>query len=215
VSVPFMNTDEKNAWADFLEFAAALYLNEPDEERLDKCREVGLNFREFFPEELFAKMLVFVDRDPCEEVRQEYFDLFFVPISGRYLPPFEAAHRERSMAAELPVSVQNFYGCVGFKPEKLEIPSYVRMLNRPDHSGFEMAFMGLMLKSPGQFDLDGKREQAKALFETARCFHSRHLGSWASHFGKKLTETADCHLYKALGHLTMFIDRGLDEILHQ
>ncbi|WP_067617683.1 TorD/DmsD family molecular chaperone [Dissulfuribacter thermophilus] len=208
-----MNSDEKNAWADFFEFVATLYLNEPDEERIAGCKEVGHKFKKIFPGELFAKMLTLVERDSSEDITQEFYDLFFVPISGKYLPPFELAQRQIPMRTDLCASVKNFYISAGFNPELLDIPSYIKMINRPDYIGFEMAFLGLILRSSAELDLNGDEEQASALLQTACSFYSQHLGMWVSNFGKQLTERAECYMYKALGHLTIYVGHSMSEIL--
>ncbi len=202
-----LNKEEGEAWARLLAFAADLYLNEPDPERLASCRSTGKSLLCIFPEESFPEMFASVKTGSADEILQEYFDLFFVPVSGSYLPPFEAAHREKYLAPELPVLIGRLYSEAGFKPERLAIPSYMRSLTRPDHIGFEMAFLASVLNSSLVFGADGDQQRANMLRETAIVFHSTYLGRWASAFGKRLEETAGSHLYRGLGDLTQFINR--------
>ncbi|HFQ80666.1 MAG TPA: hypothetical protein ENK33_04755 [Desulfobacterales bacterium] len=202
-----LNKKEGEAWAELLAFAADLYLNEPNSERLTGCRSAGESLIDIFPEEAFPEMFASIKTDPADEILQEYFDLFFVPVSGSYLSPFEAAHREKQLAPELPVLIGQLYSEAGFKPKKLAIPSYMRSLTRPDHIGFEMAFLTRVLNSSLVFMADGDLQQANTLWETAIAFHATYLGRWASAFGKRLEETAKSHLYRGLGGLTQFINR--------
>ncbi len=202
-----LNKEEGEAWVMLLAFAADLYLNEPDSERLANCRSAGESLIDIFPEESFPEMFASVTTGSAAEILQEYFDLFFVPVSGSYLPPFEAAHREKYLAPELPVLIGHLYSETGFKPERLAIPSYMRSLTRPDHIGFEMAFLARVLNSSLIFMADGDLQQANMLRETAIAFHSTYFGRWASAFGKRLEETARSHLYRGLGGLTQFINR--------
>ncbi len=202
-----LNREEGEAWAGLLDFAADLYLNEPNSERLASCRSAGKSLIGIFPEEAFPEMFATVKTGPADEILQEYFDLFFVPVSGSYLSPFEAAHREKHLAPELPVLIGHLYSEAGFKPERLGIPSYMRSLKRPDHIGFEMAFLAQVLNSLLLLTADGDSQQADMLWETAIAFHSTYLGRWASAFGQRLEETAESHLYRGLGGITQFINR--------
>ncbi len=202
-----VNREERKAWAILLDFAADLYLNEPNRERLANCQAVGQQLIGVFPNETFPKMFALAEAKSDAETLQEYFDLFFVPVSDSYLPPFEAAYREKQLTAKLPVLIDQLYTEAGFAPQKLRIPAYMRSISRPDHIGLEMAFLACILTSSLSLETDGALEQAKILQETALSFHSMYLGKWASLFGKKLLETADSHLYKGLASLTQFIDR--------
>ncbi len=202
-----LNREELRAWAGLLDFAADLYLNEPNSERLAGCRAVGQQLADVFHGESFPEMFAMLETESDDEILQEYFDLFFVPISGSYLPPFEAAHRERHLAQELPVLISHLYVEAGFEPKRLAIPSYMQTLNRPDHIGFETAFLARLLDSVLIFTAGGDLQQAENLQKTAISFHSIHPGRWISPFGKRLEETAKSHLYRGLGGLTQFINR--------
>ncbi|NOX80790.1 MAG: molecular chaperone TorD family protein [Deltaproteobacteria bacterium] len=202
-----LNEEEQRAWVELLDFAADLYLNEPNPECLVGCRAAGRLLDGIFPEESFPEMFAAAETGPAAEILQEYFDLFFVPVSGRYLAPFEAAHREKYLAPELPVLIGRLYAETGFAPARLDIPSYMQSLNRPDHIGFEMAFLARLLDSSLILAADGDLPQARILLETAISFHSRYPGRWAVPFGRRLEETAGSHLYRGLGSLTQFINR--------
>ncbi len=210
-----LNREELEAWADLLDFAADLYLNEPNSERLASCQTAGKQLADIFPEESFPEMFALPETVSMGEVLQEYFDLFFVPVSGSYLSPFEAAHREKDLAPEVPVLIGHLYAEAGFEPKRLAITSYMQSLNRPDHIGFEMAFLARLLNSALIFVADGDLKQAQVLHDTAISFHSTYLGRWSSPFGKKLEETAKSNLYRGLGGLTQFVNREFASAYHQ
>jgi len=215
MSADRLNREEQGAWVGLLDFAADLYLNEPSSERLLGCQAAGQQLTDLFPAEFFPKMFATPETEAIDDVLQEYFDLFFVPVSGSYLSPFEAAHREKLLAPELPVMINHLYSEAGFAPQGLAIPSYMQLLNRPDHIGFEMAFLARLLNSSLILEANGDLQQAEMLRETAISFHSRYLGQWASSFGRRLEKAAKSNLYKGLGGMTQFINREFTRTYQQ
>ena len=84
---------------------------------------------------------------------QEYFDCFFVPTSGKYVPPYESALREYSpdrprrfgkLSGPSACHVQQCWDETGFDPKELVFFEPLQENHFPDHIGLELAFMAFL-----------------------------------------------------------------------
>jgi putative dimethyl sulfoxide reductase chaperone len=149
-----------------------------------------------------AAALFLHEPDAAElEVRQEYFDLFFVPVSGRYLAPFEAAQRERRLWGLCTYQTAELYQQVGFDPRALSISPLWGEQLPPDHAGVELAFVSALLK---QADVSGREEQI-GIARTLESFWKQHLSRWLPDYGRKLARTARTEHYRLLGSLVEYL----------
>lgn len=199
--IPEVWREECQAWAQLFGLAAALYLREPTVEQAKNCSAVGQSLAKYLPDESFVHFLARVAIDDIAEVKQEFFDLFFVPVSGSYCPPFgEIAGSDHSTDNG---GVVRIFQETGFTPAVLPgLPSYLRSLNRLDYIGFELAFLSTIL---GAAALSPDNIEAKGLYETGLFFHGNYLVSWASDFGRTVAETAQNNYFRACGHLTLYL----------
>jgi hypothetical protein len=95
------------------------------------------------------------------------------------------------------------YQATGFEIGLLaNIPSYLKLLNRPDHIGFELAFISNMLTTIAREPDDSK---AHALHETCLTFCRKHFSAWAADFGRKVKEAAQTPYFQACGEITSFL----------
>jgi putative dimethyl sulfoxide reductase chaperone len=124
-------------------------------------------------------------------VRQEYYDRLFVPMSRRYVPPFESAIRGRTarkggrpgygpLMGPAACEVGAAYAAVGFDPAVLTIYEPIRGLRMPDFLGFELAFMAFLVKEQAAADASGATEQAQRWHSLQRQFLEEHLTGWTA-----------------------------------
>lgn len=193
--------EECQAWAQLFGLAASLYLREPTVEQARNCLAVGQALAKHLPDESFVHFLTRVAIGDIAEVKQEFFDLFFVPVSGSYCQPFgEIAGPAHSTNNG---GVAQVFQETGFSPALLAgLPSYLRGLNRPDYIGFELAFLANLLEDAALSQDNG---EAKGLYETGLFFHEKYLASWAADFGRHVAERAQNNYFQACGHLTLFL----------
>ena len=88
------------------------------------------------------------------ELCQEFYDRFFVTVSGRYVPPFESAIRGRETLGQKvcygavngleTLHVLSCYQGVGFNPWELETFKPLKEIPLADYLGFELAFMAYL-----------------------------------------------------------------------
>lgn len=192
--------EESLVWARLFGLAAMFYLHEPVPETVRAGAAAGQALAEGLPEERFVH---FLNRAAGEidEVRQEFFDLFFVPVSGCYCPPFGGISGQGLSADN--GGVGPVFGEAGFEPARLPgLPSYLRSLMRPDYIGFELAFLANILEAAAT---EPDEEKAGELYETGRFFQQNYLAPWAADFGSQVAERAQSHYFRACGHLTRFL----------
>lgn len=150
--------------------------------------------------ELAAAAAVLFDFEPSEEeaglARQDWSDLFFVPSSGRYLPPMESAFRQKRLGGPLAADAERAYRTAGFDPAALDLDPLWRSALHPDHLGVQLAFVSALLRGTARRPAD-----APGLAASAEFFHAAHLAPWAGDFGQALTGSARCRTYRHLGRL--------------
>lgn len=189
------------AWAQLFGLAATLYLREPTVAQAENCSAAGQALTGHLPDEPFVHFLSGVERKDLGQVRQEFFDLFFVPVSGSYCPPF--AETARAGHGTDNKRVARFFQEAGFIPALLPgLPPYLKNLGRSDHIGFELGFLATVLEAAA-VTLDNG--EAKGLHETGLFFHETFFAPWAADCGRKVAETARSNYFRACGHLTLFL----------
>lgn len=193
---------EKELMASLADFTARLYLNEPSRESCNSFHQWGKLLANLFPESTLTTVLFSVDQDKSEAYRQEFFDLFLVPVSGVYHPPFKGLSSDGSTATGLCSTLDNLYQEAGFNRETLRQASYFRKIGRSDHLGVELAFYANLLYSSTKVDTVS---EAELLDETASRFFQHYLGQWAGSYGSILKENATGSYFKSLGAITILI----------
>ncbi len=168
-----------------LDVMAVLYLKTPSEDAVKVMSGLGGDDE---------------SSDVIDKVRLEYHDMFIGSESGACIPPYESLHREQRMQGECSEQVRAAFDREGFNPAELECEAHWKLIPAPDHLGFELAFLSVLLRSAELSE--GEREK---LLAAARAFHAEHIATWAGGYGELLVNTAKTVTYKTLGRLTMAV----------
>ncbi|GAB6174233.1 molecular chaperone TorD family protein [Paradesulfitobacterium aromaticivorans] len=167
------------------EFLAGIFLKEPS---MAAFNEVRIWAAEGKDPEILSLLQEINNQDPgLTELTQEYYDLFFVPVSGRFVPPFEAAivgamrqeGRQTKFGAywgEQTIKLASLYEQTRFHPGELEVFEPLRGLNLPDHIGFELAYMAYLIRLEGKQGANGL--SVKMIKKLEVQFLNEHLRVW-------------------------------------
>lgn len=178
-------------------FLASLFLQEPEK---DKIEEIGQKLNDLIND---MDQVMITSSEEVDDLIQEYYDLFFVPSSGQYVPPFESALRNYQPKKKKPygklfsndaVHVQSCYDAVGFEPWKLKIFKPLKDVKFPDHIGFELAFMSVLCAN----EFASRNEEDKA-FQWQMLeyeFLSEHLSKWIGNFSLAISNNTDGFYHK-------------------
>lgn len=165
-------------------FLASLFLLEPREEKIDEIEQLLnliLNKKDVVTE--YSK------QNEVKNITQEFYDLFFIPVSGKYVPPFESALRNYRPMEKKPygqlygidaLHVQSCYDAVGFDPWKLKMFGPLKQIRFPDHIGYELAFMAVLCAS--EHRSRGNKEIVDQWQGLQYEFLADHLGKWIENF---------------------------------
>ncbi|QED46027.1 TorD/DmsD family molecular chaperone [Cytobacillus dafuensis] len=200
-------------------FLASLFLQEPEKENIEEIQQ-KLN-------DLINNMdqVLITSSEEVDDLIQEYYDLFFVPSSGQYVPPFESALRNYQPKKKKPygklfsndaIHVQSCYDAVGFKPWKLKIFKPLEDVKFPDHIGFELAFMSVLCAN----EFASRNEEDKA-FQWQMLeyeFLSEHLSEWIGNFSLAISNNSAGFYHKCASatHKVVLEDlKILEELANQ
>lgn len=136
--------------------------------------------------------------------RQQYYDAFFVPKSGAYVPPYASSLRDYDpsrkkgpfglLDPKAAARVQAMYDSVGFDPHALNIYAPWRQIGAADNIGFELAFMaGLCSQRPAS------EEEERLFLELQQRMLRDHLLPCLPNFDQALSRT-DALLYSQTAH---------------
>lgn len=178
--------------ADLLDAAAALLLREPAPELAGQAPALFEALGAPAPDPVPGAEA----GDEPRLAREDWNDLFFVPASGRFLPPLESARREGRLGGAPAAGARRAYQDAGFDPAALVVSPLWRALLPPDHLGVELAFLAALERCARR-----DAAQAQALRETARRFHAERVAPWAGQYGRELERNARSALYRGLGRL--------------
>lgn len=116
---------------------AYTFLNEPSKKLLRSLKDA----KTFFEKITGTKIPSYQEQD-LDDIAQEYYDRFFIPKSGYYVPPFESAIVNRTykglkvnygkLDSDETIHVKACYEMVDFKPEKLEVFEPLRYISFPE-----------------------------------------------------------------------------------
>ena len=147
--------------------------------------------------------------EPCnlEQYIQEYYDRFFVPSSPLFIPPYEAAIRNRledgnkiiygKLDSKETFHVKACYEMLSFNPQTLNMFEPLRDVQFPDHIAFEMAFITFLVFSEEEAWENGEEEKAFKWRNLQHQFIEEHLNKWISDFAT-LAEEKGSGLYSYL-----------------
>ncbi|PLX49342.1 MAG: hypothetical protein C0613_07745 [Desulfobulbaceae bacterium] len=199
---PATDEQQDDAWARLFDLAATLYLHEPGEAQLKRCRIMGMALTDLLPDETFPQLFQAAANEEVVTLQQEFFDHLFVPVSTHYCPPY-AAMQGKDIPAPPLLDIRPLFQETGFDPAHLKgLPAYLRGLGRVDYIGFELAFMAILLQNAL---LEKEAENREALLQTADLFHEKHLRHWAADFSSRLDEKARSSYFKGCAQLTGYL----------
>lgn len=180
------------------ELLAGIFLKEPSLEQFEVLQRWAAELGE---DSSLEDLLHEIERnDPeLEELIQTYYDLFFVPVSGRFVPPYEAAIRgaqrkERKKPKYAGVwgtstfQIMKLYEQIGFVPEKLEVFQPLREMKIPDHIGFELSALAYLCQAEASWSQENKNIEPLRHFQKTLLIE--HLGQWLELL-KKDVESVD------------------------
>lgn len=187
-----MKQESSLTLARIADILASVYLHSPDEALVAAFREVV----PVLVAELDTQDRSLDATETLEALTQDYNELFFVPVSGRYLAPFESAQRARRLWGPLTHQVAEFYESIGFDDAALSVGEHWEYLDMPDHAGIELACLSALLQAHQAAQSD------VAVGQAIHFFIHQHLSRWLPDFGQKVAQNAETDFYQALGHFT-------------
>lgn len=165
-----------------------------------------------------------LERHTISAIQQEYYDRFFVPHSGRYVPPFESAVRGRgetggrikygALMGSPAHQVMAAYQATGFDPWALEIYEPLKGVRVPDQIGFELAFMAWLADQEVQVltDADAAPEQAEGWRRFQLQFLELHLAQWAGDLARLAAQAGPGFYADVLGAVAHWVREDLRDL---
>jgi len=195
------------------EFLASWFLKEPSSELINALNTAISELKMIVPaEEGLTELQKFLQNYQSgqlslSEVQQAYYDLFFVPSSGSFVPPFESAIQNYGenpgkfgdLMGYHTVQVAASYEEIGFNPHLLDIFPPLKQINFPDHLGFELAFMSSLASSEGNLIVQSE-------------FLTNHLSIWIGAFSELVDQNDSTGLYSGVTKIANYFIK--QDMLH-
>lgn len=153
---------------------------------------------------------------------QEYYDRFFVPSSGKYVPPFESAVIGREVKGDKlyygslnnieTLHVLECYRSVGFNPWELDVFKPVKVINLADYIGFELAFMSYLCYA--QADVSENDALAIKWQDLQKSFIEEHLINWCFDYADLVGKIAPGFYAVLVNFIAGWIEYDLKTELH-
>ncbi len=189
------------SWALFCNFTAGLYLNEPSSALVEKAALFGNAMSGALPDRQFPLLLSQKPDASLGELRQEFYDLFLVPVSGAYTLPYESARR--NLPGEFTCrKVEQVFTATGFDTTLVDAAPCIKSIGRADYIGYELSFAAHVLAAAAE---EEDRDKAETLALTALSFFQHHLRPWLGDFGTQTATSARSSFFKGCGELTVFL----------
>lgn len=194
------------------EFLAGIFLKEPNAEVFSLIKDWAESIEEEVGLEAILKPMEEIDPS-LEALTQEYYDLFFVPVSGRFVPPFEAAirgaRREEGKKTQFgsfwgneTAQISEIYERIGFRTQELDIFEPLKQMNMPDHIGFELSALAYLCQV--EENLNKNNQSLEAVRNLEKTLLDKHLNRWLP----LLKEDLQC--VKSTGFYSFFVQLACD-----
>lgn len=201
-----MIADEAQARGNLYQFLAAMFLEAPRDELFERMREE--EFRAGMIEafgEGAERWLSPPDGDEaCEAVRQDFMDLFKVPLAA-YTAPYEAVYRDERLVEGRKVrglvmgpstaAVQAIYRRAGVEPDK----SHHKEL--PDHVSTELAFLALLCRREAEACKAGRKDDLDGILDLQREFLADHVLAWVPRLVERIRASAGTDFFRGIATL--------------
>lgn len=203
------------------EFLAGIFLKEPTAEVFELIKD----WAESIEEETGLRSLLerIKEKDPSlEALTQEYYDLFFVPVSGRFVPPFEAAIRGAlrgegkktkfgSFWGSETAQISEIYAGMGFRPQELDIFEPLKQMNIPDHIGFELSALAYLCQV--EVNLAQNNQSLEAVRNLEKTLLEKHINRWLPLLKEDLERVESTGFYTYFVHLAGGLCKEEERIL--
>lgn len=142
---------EITARENLYQFFASSLLKEPSKEFLQGLTEMLPYLKEIFTDVSFSEWDDLLQsyqngKITLQDLKQDFYDLFFVTVSGRYSPAVESIVLYQKMWAETEFEMAQRYEKAKFKPEDLQIFAPFKQLRMADLLGYELAYLAHLCK---------------------------------------------------------------------
>lgn len=195
--------EESSTRAAVYQLLASAFLEPPTEERVERLRNPDLIAAlEGALGPATLEPLRSGPPDDIQEVRQEFQDLFKVPL-GKYVPPYEAVHRDSRIVDGEPtrgllmgpstVDVRRLYQEAGAELGLTELP---------DHIGLELAFLAFLCEREREAAASGDRVTADNYRAYQRGFLKEHVLQWVPSYCDTVRERSATSYFRALAAIT-------------
>ena len=184
----------------FYTYLAGIFLQEPSVDLWPLQRQALAEYlKESGIEINFGETILEDAPSIVEKLRQEYYDCFFVPMSGKYVPPYESAllgYNAQKSKSFGPLNsneanhVDQCYEVVGFNPRELNMFAPLKEIQFPDHAGFELIFMAMLCGAEKAAWERDNPSQAKEWASLQFQFLQEHLAKWWPNFVLALEKMA-------------------------
>lgn len=198
------------------ELLAAMYLKQPSKESLVAFKRLINELGSAYFGEIVNLDNTITERlenmaassDYKVELEQEYFNHFYVPSSGNYVPPYESAILNKSLWGNETSHCAQCYSEVGFSPSELNIFEPLKDVNIPDHIGFEIAFLAYLAKGESV-----AMEEDATKWQTLQWqFLEIHLINWLCQYIEELEKCATPFYIMVAKALRSFIIHDVEEL---
>lgn len=154
---------EITARENLYQFFASSLLKEPSKEFLQGIIETAPYLKEIFTDVSFSEWdQIFQNYQngmiTLPDLRQDFYDLFFVTVSGRYFPAVESIVLYQRMWSETEFEVAQRYEKVNFKPADLQIFVPFKQLGMADLLGYELAYLAHLCKMETNSSMELRRQ---------------------------------------------------------
>jgi TorA maturation chaperone TorD len=189
-------------------FLCTAFLEPPDEEFLKNLTDEILQkeLGDLFGREVRAFLAKKANGTPAgiPEIRQDFMDLFKVPL-GSYMAPYESVYRdERDVGGKKvrgllmgpsTVAVQEIYKRAGASIDKTNFKEL------PDHIATELAFMSFLCTREWDAWKRDDEGEAKDTIKLEREFLDDHLEKWTPALCENIRKRAKTPVYKGIAAL--------------
>lgn len=142
--------------------------------------------------------------ETIEALRQEFDDLFVVPL-GRYVAPYESVYRDERTIGEATVrgllmGPSTLSVLSAYREERLTVDAASCEL--PDHIGVELAFMGQLCRREQDARSAGDMSRAKQLMGRQLRFLEDHLLRWVPQLNARICRHTSSDFFRGVACLS-------------
>lgn len=202
------------------EFLSFSFLNIPSQELLNLIKTNSQ-----YLEELTDDKIDFFEEKNLSYFIQEYYDRFFVPTSKLFVPPYEAAIRNKKLRngkteygkldSQETFHVKACYEMVDFKVEGLNGFEPLIDNHYPDHIAFELAFLTSLVNFEISALEKGMIEKANKWKKLEKDFLVEHLTQWIEDYFLLAKEKGEGLYSYLIGIVARWIDLDLEYLMEE